>query len=36
MINMLLLYLLPSGLAGTVARVMAACNMVEQVRVIDL
>jgi hypothetical protein len=36
MINMLLLYLLPLGFAGSAEKVMAACSMVEQMRIIYL
>jgi hypothetical protein len=35
-INMMLLYLLPSGLDGSAERVRAACSMVEQMRIINL
>lgn len=35
-INVLLLYLLPSELASSAERVMVACSMVEQMRIIDL
>ena len=36
MINVLVLYLLPSGLPGSAERVMAACSTVEQMRIMDL
>jgi len=35
-INVLVLYLLSSGLPGSAERVMATCSTVEQMKIMDL